>query len=200
MSRTAWIGRSIALWLAWLPAIALPQVVRDGTIGPGASLQPVGPAYLIPQSMGALAGSNLFHSFGKFGLATGETATFTPNGATSPVGNVIGRVTGGAPSSIDGKIQSNIAGANVYLINPNGIVFGPNAAINVSGAFRASTADYVRMSDGGRFQATNPDASTLTAASAAMGRRCVNLLNEIICVMKSNVRSRQREASIRSRG
>ena len=103
MSRTAWIGRSIALWLAWLPAIALPQVVRDGTIGPGASLQPVGPAYLIPQSMGALAGSNLFHSFAEFSLTQGQSATFM---GRSGIDNVIARVTGSDASFIDGARPS----------------------------------------------------------------------------------------------
>ena len=80
---------------------------------------------------------------------------------------MIGRVTGGNLSSIDGRIQSNIAGANLYLINPSGIVFGPHATVNVSGSFHASTADYVKMSDGAKFQATNPDASTLSAAPPA---------------------------------
>src|SRR5262249_22622635 len=64
-------------------------------------------------------------------------------------------------------IQSNITGANLFLINPSGIVFGPNATVNVSGSFHASTADYVKLSDGARFQATNPDGSTLSAAPPA---------------------------------
>jgi filamentous hemagglutinin family protein len=115
-------------------------------------------------SLGKQVGSNLFHSFGKFGLSTGESATF---GGPATVSNVIGRVTGGAQSSIDGKIASTITGANLYLINPSGIVFGPNATVNVSGSFHASTADYVKMSDGAKFQATNPDGSTLSAAPPA---------------------------------
>src|SRR5207248_4026385 len=102
-----------------------------------------------------------FHSFGAFGLNTNETATFS--GPTT-VNNIIGRVTGGTASSIDGAIKSTINGANLYLINPSGIVFGPNATVNVSGSFHASSADYLRMSDGAKFQATNPDASTLSAA------------------------------------
>src|SRR5262249_13787970 len=67
-------------------------------------------------------------------------------------------------SAINGRVQSNITGANLYLINPSGIVFGPNATVNVSGSFHASTADYLKMSDGAKFQATNPDGSTLSAA------------------------------------
>jgi filamentous hemagglutinin family protein len=80
-----------------------------------------GPNYAIDANLGKQVGSNLFHSFGQFGLATGESAAFS-GPATS---NVIGRVTGGNPSSIDGKIQSNIAGANLYLITLT-VALGPN--------------------------------------------------------------------------
>src|SRR5207237_10584026 len=64
----------------------------------------------------------------------------------------------------DGRIQYNIAVANINLINPIGIVFGQHETVNVPGSFHASTADYVKMSDGAKFQATNPDASTMSAA------------------------------------
>jgi filamentous hemagglutinin family protein len=124
----------------------------------------VGPNYSITANLGKQVGSNLFHSFGQFGLSTGESAAFS---GPASVNNIIGRVTGGSASAVDGRIQSNIAGANLYLINPSGIVFGPNATVNVSGSFHASTADYVKMSDGAKFQATNPDASTLSAAPPA---------------------------------
>ena len=121
----------------------------------------VGPNYSITANLGKQVGGNLFHSFGQFGLSTGESAAFS---GPATVTNVIGRVTGGNSSAVDGRIQSNIAGANLYLINPSGIVFGPHATVNVSGSFHASTADYVKMSDGAKFQATNPDASTMSAA------------------------------------
>src|SRR4029077_13993329 len=71
------------------------------------------------------------------------------------------------PSSIDGTIKSSMTGANLFLINPSGIVFGSNAKVNVSGSFHASTPDYIKMSDGAKFQATNPDGSTLSAAPPA---------------------------------
>ena len=76
---------------------------------------------------------------------------------------MIGRVTSGSPSSIDARIQSNITGANLYLINPSGVFFGPNATVNVSGSFHASTADYLKLSDEAKFQATNPDATPTVA-------------------------------------
>jgi filamentous hemagglutinin family protein len=123
-----------------------------------------GPNYAITSNLGQQVGGNLFHSFGLFGLSPGESATFSgpPN-----VSNIVGRVTSGSQSSINGSITSTINGANLYLINPSGIVFGPNATVNVSGGFHAATADYLRMTDGTKFRATNPSGSTLSAAAPA---------------------------------
>jgi filamentous hemagglutinin family protein len=148
---------------ALIPRPAEAQnITVDGRFSPAQTL--IGPNYSITANLGKQVGGNLFHSFGQFGLSTGESAAFS---GPASVSNVIGRVTGGNPSAIDGRIQSNIAGANLYLINPSGIVFGPNATVNVSGSFHVSTADYIRMSDGAKFQATNPNASTLSAAPPA---------------------------------
>jgi filamentous hemagglutinin family protein len=100
--------------------------------------------YTIGADLGKQVGNNLFHSFGLFSLSNTpvpESATFTSTGSTGPISNVIGRVTGGNQSNINGAIVSAIPGANLYLINPSGIVFGPNATVNVSGSFHASTAD-----------------------------------------------------------
>ena len=147
---------------AMLQGAAAQNITIDGHLSPAQTL--VGPSYAITANLGKQVGGNLFHSFGKFGLASSESATFS---GPATVSNVIGRVTGGAQSNIDGKIASTITGASLYLINPSGIVFGPNATVDVSGGFHASTADYLRMSDGAKFQATNPDTSTLSAASPA---------------------------------
>ncbi len=159
---------SLAFLMVWLLLVVLPgfaaaqNISIDGRFSPAQTL--VGPNYAITANLGRQVGSNLFHSFGKFGLSISERAAFS---GPATINNVIGRVTGGNPSSIDGKIKSNIAGANLYLINPSGIVFGPTATVDVKGSFHASTADYLKMSDGARFQATNPDASTLSAAPPA---------------------------------
>ena len=138
------------------------HITIDGSLSPAQTL--LGPNYTIGANLGKQVGGNLFHSFGVFGLTSGESATFS---GPATVSNIIGRVTGGSPSSIDGTVKSTVAGANVYLINPAGIVFGPNATVNVSGSFRAATADYLKLSDGSRFQATNPSGSTLSAAAPA---------------------------------
>src|SRR6266478_10010108 len=158
-------GASVALCLAVCapPGISWAQrVTIDGQLSPALTL--IGPNYAIGANLGKQVGGNLFHSFGLFSLTPAETATFS--GPTT-VTNIIGRVTGGTASSIDGTIKSTISGANLYLINPSGIVFGPTATVNVSGSFHASTADYMRLSDGAKFQATNPSGSTLTAAAPA---------------------------------
>ena len=77
-------------------------------------------------------------------------------------------MTGGTPSSISGTIRSAIPGANLYLLNPNGILFGPGAAVDVTGSFAASTANYLRLADGARFVAAlDADDSLLSSASVA---------------------------------
>lgn len=160
------VGRLVGLALIALLAAPQPgqaqSITIDGSLSPAWTL--VGPGYTIGPGLGKQVGGNLFQSFGKFGLNTGESATFAgPRG----IANIIGRVTGGSPSSIDGAIRSAIAGANLFLINPFGMVFGPNATVNVSGSFHASTADYLKMADGSLFQATHPSGSTLGAAPPA---------------------------------
>lgn len=137
-------------------------VTLDGRVGPGGPILPDGNAvYTIDASVGTMRGNNLFHSFSQFDLIAGDTADFTgpPN-----INNIIARVTGNNPSMIDGTLQSSIPGANFFFINPFGIIFGPNAQINVSGAFTATTAAYVKLADGGRYDARNPANDILTAA------------------------------------
>ncbi|HEU0157640.1 MAG TPA: filamentous hemagglutinin N-terminal domain-containing protein, partial [Stellaceae bacterium] len=152
-----------ALLAALVPVTAAAQhITIDGSLSPARTL--AGPNYAIGANLGKTVGANLFHSFGKFGLSSGESATFS---GPATIGNVIGRVTGGSRSSIDGKIRSTIAGANLYLINPNGVVFGPKATVNVSGSFYATSANYLKMADGARFQATAPGGSRLSSAPPA---------------------------------
>ncbi|WP_238548950.1 DUF4347 domain-containing protein [Acaryochloris marina] len=90
-------------------------------------------------------GANLFHSFKKFGLSQGEIATFLSNPG---IQNILGRVNGGDASIINGLIQVQGSNANLYLMNPAGIVFGPNATINVPADFRATTATGIGFEKG----------------------------------------------------
>jgi filamentous hemagglutinin family protein len=94
-------------------------------------------------------------------LNSPESAPFSgPNN----VSNVISLVTGGNPSNIDGLIRSTIPNADMYFLNPYGIMFGPHAQLDVQGSFQASTADYLRLGDDGRFDARHPSESLLTVA------------------------------------
>src|SRR5690349_13033007 len=93
--------------------VAVAQNISiDGRFSPAQTL--AGPNYAITANLGKQVGSNLFHSFGQFSLATPEKATFSSTGSMGPISNVISRVTGGNGSKIDGAILSNIAGANLY--------------------------------------------------------------------------------------
>jgi filamentous hemagglutinin family protein len=114
--------------------------------------------------VGQIRGSNLFHSFGQFNVRTDENATFAgPN----TIASIVGRVTGGEQSFIDGQLRSEIAGANLFLLNPSGIIFGPKARLAVSGSFHVSTADFLRFADGAKFFAHLGQESVLTVASPA---------------------------------
>jgi filamentous hemagglutinin family protein len=98
-------------------------------------------------------GTNLFHSLGNFSVGAQDVARFV-NDANLPTTNILSRVTGGNPSNIFGEINTtNFPGANLYLINPAGVLFGPTATLNVSGSVHVSTADYLRLADGLRFNA-----------------------------------------------
>ncbi|WP_420266835.1 beta strand repeat-containing protein [Candidatus Magnetominusculus dajiuhuensis] len=134
-------------------------IITDGTVGWGGTL--VGPKFIIPASIGTTVGNNLFQSFSTFNIMTGESATFT---GSSNIQNVIARVTGGLSSSIDGTLSCSISGANLYLINPAGVIFGKNATLDIKGSFYVSTADYLKLSDGGRYDAKTPSNSILTSA------------------------------------
>lgn len=132
----------------------------DGTLGASGAV--AGPNYSITPELGATRGNNLFHSFTQFDLSAADTATFS---GPATIQNILSRVTGGNPSSINGTIRSDIAGANFFFINPKGVIFGPNAVVDVSGSFAASSANYLKLADGARFVAAlDADDSGLTTA------------------------------------
>lgn len=144
------------------PSLSLAQITLDGTMGQSGSLS--GPDYVITESMGQTRGGNLFHSFDRFNVHTGESATFT---GPDTVENVIGRVTGGSTSVIDGTIRCAIPDANLFLLNPWGFLFGVNATLDVNGSFHLSTGEYLRLSDGGVFSASSAMSSVLSASPPA---------------------------------
>ncbi|MDH5445840.1 MAG: filamentous hemagglutinin N-terminal domain-containing protein [Gammaproteobacteria bacterium] len=125
-----------------------------------------GPNYQIDADQGKFDSSNknLFHSFSEFNLTSGESASFN---SSIPVNNIISRVTGGNVSNINGTIRSSVEGANIWLINPAGLVFGENAKLDISGSFHASTADYLRLGKDGKFAANLKEPDNFILSSSA---------------------------------
>ncbi len=136
------------------------QVILDGSMGTHTRLH--GPDYEIKAGYGQQRGANLFHSFQAFSINTDESATFS---GPATVRNIISRVTGGNRSWIDGELRSTIAGADLYLLNPAGMMFGANASLDISGSFHVSTADYLRMEGDERFYASARQGEVLSAES-----------------------------------
>jgi filamentous hemagglutinin family protein len=143
-----WLGFVFAFVSATAWAVPTGSVTLDGSYGTSGAL--TGPNYQITAGMGMLKGNNLFQSFGTFNLVNGESATFS---GPANVQNILARVTGGSPSSIDGTINSSIAGANLFFLNPAGVMFGANVQVNVTGSFVVGTANYAKLSDGNIFYA-----------------------------------------------
>ncbi|OWY64944.1 hypothetical protein B7486_44555 [cyanobacterium TDX16] len=113
---------------------------------------------------GAVRGTNLFHSFQEFNINEGRGAYFTnPSG----IENILSRVTGNNPSNIFGKLGV-LGNANLFLFNPNGIVFRANSSLDLRGSFVASTATTLNFADGAKFTAT-PQTTPLLTVSVPVG-------------------------------
>jgi filamentous hemagglutinin family protein len=117
---------------------------------------------------GTEAGINLFHSFAEFSVRDENIARFINNNPA--IQNVIGRVTGSSASEIFGKIESggSTPNFNLFLLNPNGIVFGPNASLDLKGSFIATTANAIQFGNRGFLSVSSPnDPSLLTVKPSA---------------------------------
>ncbi|WP_413160765.1 filamentous hemagglutinin N-terminal domain-containing protein [Capilliphycus salinus ALCB114379] len=114
---------------------------------------------------GAVRGGNLFHSFQEFNVEVGRGAYFSN---PDNIVNILTRVTGDNISQILGTLGV-LGNANLFLINPNGIVFGPNARLDVGGSFFATTADGILFENGFEFAASNPAAPPLLTINMPVG-------------------------------
>jgi len=161
----------IAALVALVVADSMAQSIKTDASW-GRTVQTLsGPSYAIPQTLGKLAGNNLFHSFDTFNIKAGEAAVFSTSTAT--LQNVISRVSGGSASSINGLLQLKPAAGSApdfFFINPAGVTFGAGAWVDVPGAFHVSTANQLKFSDGTLFRAGNgPDSSFSIAPPEAFG-------------------------------
>ncbi|MBD2181937.1 beta strand repeat-containing protein [Aerosakkonema funiforme] len=175
MSTYGWIGCCWRMWICfWVGGVVLSsqntvaQVVPDATLGSESSV-------ITPQTIkglpsdridgGAIRGGNLFHSFREFNVGEGQGAYFSnPDG----IERILTRVTGGNISQILGTLGV-LGNADLFLINPNGIIFGSNSRLDLNGSLIGSTASSIRFADGIEFSATNPQAPPLLSINLPLG-------------------------------
>ncbi|MBD2240672.1 filamentous hemagglutinin N-terminal domain-containing protein [Aulosira sp. FACHB-113] len=141
-------------------SLAKAQIIPDNTLGTETSVVNLDTIKGIPSERidgGAIRGANLFHSFSEFNIDSGRGAYFTnPSG----IENILTRVTGKNASQILGTLGV-LGNANLFLMNPNGIIFGKDAVLDIRGSFTATTADGIKLGENGLFSATNPQSSNL---------------------------------------
>jgi filamentous hemagglutinin family protein len=147
----------------------LAQIIPDGTLGAESSV--IDPNLNVKGILsdqiegGAIRGKNLFHSFKEFNVREGQGAYFiNPAG----IDRILSRVTGDSISQILGKLGV-LGNADLFLINPSGIVFGPNATLDLKGSFLATTANSLIFEDGTQFSATETSVSPLLTVKIPTG-------------------------------
>ncbi|MFY8095857.1 MAG: beta strand repeat-containing protein [Niveispirillum sp.] len=107
-----------------------------------------------------------------FDIAAGETTRFVQPGSGSIALN---RVTGGQVSSISGSLTAN---GRIFLINPNGILFGAGSVVDVAGLV-ATTADIGNdrfMAGDYRFDSASPVAGATVANAGSINAGMVALI------------------------
>lgn len=155
----------LALILSLWATLAMPlateaQLIPDSTLDTEASrVLPHGVVDGLGATIidgGAVRGQNLFHSFAEFNVDAGQRVYFAnPAGIEA----ILSRVTGSNPSNIFGTLGVD-GTADLFLLNPNGLVFGETAILDIQGSFYASTAEAIPLGDG-VYSATAPEQNSL---------------------------------------
>ena len=164
--RSLTVGKS-----SFIPASFTPVLLISSVLSAPIAIAPIATAQIIPDTTlnqnsrveagcttcfiagGTTVGTTLFHSFEEFSVPTGSRAFFV--NATS-ISDIISRVTGDSISTIDGRLDTS-GEANLFLLNPNGVIFGPNATLSIGGSFLATTADRFEFANAQLFSAINPE-------------------------------------------
>ncbi len=153
-----------ALYISNFNLVSTAQIIPDGSL-PINSVIENGANNTKIINGGTTSGSNLFHSFDQFTIPTSSTAYF--NNAVG-IQNIFSRITGNSISNIDGTLRTN-GNANLFLLNHNGIVFGPNASLNIGGSFLATTSGAITFSDGTQFSTKIDRNAPLLTVSVPVG-------------------------------
>jgi filamentous hemagglutinin family protein len=158
-------GMMLTAILFW-SGCANAQVTSDGTTN--TIVNPNANNFTILN--GVEKGNNLFHSFSNFSVPTGAWATFDLIN-TPAITTIFSRVTGGSASNIDGLIRTinSTSPVSLFLMNPGGMIFGPNASLNIGGSFVATTANSIKFADGIEFSAQSPLSQPLLTMSVPIG-------------------------------
>ncbi len=163
------LGGISLVFILLAPLVAQAQITPDQTLGAEASQVDrnvnVRGALGDRINGGAIRGVNNFHSFSDFNVLNDQRVYFSNQAG---VENIITRVTGGNGSNVYGTLGVD-GKANLFLINPNGILFGPNAQLDVAGSFWAGTSDRVLFSNGESFGTNSSSVPALVEVNIPIG-------------------------------
>jgi filamentous hemagglutinin family protein len=159
-----WLAGGVFFWYLMLTSLSQAQIVGDTSL-PTPTKVTNSDNRNFTITGGSRAGGNLFHSFEQFSVPSSGSAIFKDTG---DVNNIISRVTGGSISEINGLIEAH-GDANLFLINPKGIIFGSGASLKIGGSFLATTANDLIFADGTFFSATASQTQPLLTISTPIG-------------------------------